>query len=118
MPKISSILKKKGSSLRTFNIEEQEEEKRSTSDVGGRIERFGEVVRQLSSEDRERFEQLYKSSKLSIVTTINLVNDLLDYAKIENASFKIFPSFINLSKTVDKALSTLEHLANLKKIKI
>ena len=72
----------------------------------------------LSSEHRERFEQLYKSSKLSVLLSVNLVNDLLDFAKIENASFKIFPNYINLLKKVDKVLYSMEHQANLKGIQL
>ena len=71
-----------------------------------------------SSEHRERFEQLYKSSKLSVLLSVNLVNDLLDFAKIENASFKIFPTYINLLKKVDKVLYSMEHQANLKGIQL
>ena len=47
-----------------------------------------------------------------------MVNDLLDFAKIENASFKIFPSYINLLKKVDKVLDSMEHQANLKGIQL
>ena len=69
-------------------------------------------------ESRDRFEELYRSAKHCVKTTLTLVNDLLDFAKIENAAFQFYPQYMNLPKRIDKVLQTLEFQARQKKIEM
>ena len=39
---------------------------------------------------------------------LNLINDLLDLAKIENSQFKFNTCFFNLHEIIQKAIDTLE----------
>lgn len=39
---------------------------------------------------------------------LNLINDLLDLAKIENSSFNLNTSYFNLFEIIQKAIDTIE----------
>ena len=47
---------------------------------------------------------------------INLINDLMDLAKIEKLKFSINNSFFDLTNTIKAAFSTLEFFSKQKKI--
>ena len=47
---------------------------------------------------------------------INLINDLMDLAKIEKLKFSINNSFFDLTSTIKAAFSTLEFFSKQKKI--
>ncbi len=50
---------------------------------------------------------------------LNLINDLLDLAKMENSSFNLNQGYFNLLEDViSKSVSTLSHMINEKKINI
>ncbi len=46
-------------------------------------------------------ENLLKSSIFSSTMLLNLINDLLDLAKIENSSFKLNATFFDLSRVIE-----------------
>mmetsp|Transcript_14095 Transcript_14095/g.16346 ORF Transcript_14095/g.16346 Transcript_14095/m.16346 type:complete len:113 (-) Transcript_14095:120-458(-) len=58
-------------------------------------------------DDRKKIDIILKSSKQSIILIKNLVNDLLDYAKLENASFKLFPAYFNFQQMIDKGIAMM-----------
>lgn len=58
-------------------------------------------------DNNKRIELILKSSKASILLIDNLVNDLLDYAKLENASLKLDMNYFNLSQEIDMAISMM-----------
>ena len=43
---------------------------------------------------------------------LNLINDLMDLAKLERMKFQLNNAFFDLSKTIDNAFKTLEYLSN------
>ena len=47
---------------------------------------------------------------------LNLINDLLDLAKIEKIKFKLNNEFFDLSKTISNAFQTLEYFSKVKNI--
>lgn len=50
---------------------------------------------------------------------LNLINDLLDLAKLENSSFNLNASYFNLQEDViSKSVATLNHMIKQKKIHI
>jgi hypothetical protein len=50
---------------------------------------------------------------------LNLVNDLLDYSKNQNANFEFFNEIFNLSKVIkENVFSTLKFMAEEKNIDI
>ena len=49
---------------------------------------------------------------------LNLINDLLDLAKIENSQFKFNNSMFNLHDVIQKSLDTLDFQASQKSIKM
>ena len=48
----------------------------------------------------------------------NLIDDLLDQAKLENKSFKLNEEFFNLSNTVIEAFQIMQHSASEKGIEL
>lgn len=48
----------------------------------------------------------------------NLVNDLLDLAKVENGSFSMQKDFFNLGQTIVESFKILSHTANEKQIEL
>lgn len=57
---------------------------------------------------RLEVETLLKNSVFSSTMLLNLINDLLDLAKIENSSFKLNWTFFDLFEVVEKAVDTLD----------
>lgn len=49
---------------------------------------------------------------------LNLINDLLDLAKLETMNFKFNESFFSLNEQIDQAFNTMKYQAGLKNIKI
>ena len=49
---------------------------------------------------------------------LNLINDLLDLAKIENSSFNLNTTYFNLFEVIQKSIDTLEFQMFQKKIKV
>ena len=49
---------------------------------------------------------------------LNLINDLLDLAKIENSSFNLNQAYFNLHNVIQKAVDSLKFSADQKKITI
>lgn len=47
---------------------------------------------------------------------MTLINDLLDFAKIQNQKFSITENYFNLNELIQRAFSTVECLANKKSI--
>jgi len=65
----------------------------------------------MSREDKKQCEQLLRNSLFSSTMLLNLINDLLDLAKIENNQFNLNTTLFNLHEVVQKALDTLEFQA-------
>ena len=49
---------------------------------------------------------------------INLINDMMDLAKLENMKFDLNNQFFDLTKTIDRSFANMDYMANLKEIKI
>ena len=61
-------------------------------------------------------ERLLKSSQFSSRMILNLVNDLLDLAKMENATFNLNTEYFNLFEVIDKAIENINFQAKLKEV--
>ena len=48
---------------------------------------------------------------------LNLINDLMDLAKLEKMKFQLNNQFFDLTKTIKSAIDTLSFFANQKNIK-
>lgn len=70
----------------------------------------------MSDVKRLEIETLLKNSVFSSTMLLNLINDLLDLAKIESSSFKLNWTFFDLFEVVEKAAETLDSQLGLKKI--
>ena len=53
-------------------------------------------------------ELLLKNSLFSSTMLMNLINDLLDLAKIENHSFNLQATYFNLFETINRGLDALD----------
>ncbi len=72
----------------------------------------------LNTEERIKCETMLKNSLFSSSMLLNLINDLLDLAKIEKGQFNLNPTNINLHEVISKALETLSFLSLQKNIKM
>jgi signal transduction histidine kinase len=73
-------------------------------DISAILEHDGYVI---FEEEHLQCERLLKNSLLSSTMLINLINDLLDLAKIENKQFKFNNCFFNLHELMMKTVDTL-----------
>jgi signal transduction histidine kinase len=62
----------------------------------------------MSGEDKSNCESLLKNSLFSSTMLLNLINDLLDLAKMENSQFHLNTALFNLHEVIEKALDCLE----------
>lgn len=74
--------------------------------------------RQSMFDSNKRIEMIIKSSKASIMLIDNLVNDLLDYAKLDNASLVLNMGYFNLSQEIDIAISMMNWNASKRNVAI
>ena len=74
--------------------------------------------RQSMVDNNKRIELILKSSKQSVLLINNLVNDLLDYAKLESATFKLRNQYFDFKQEIDKAISMMYWNAKEKNIKV
>jgi signal transduction histidine kinase len=77
-----------------------------------------EVKDHISHELRERLGNIVKGAKLCSFVLTNLINDLLDSAKIANNTFKLFKENANLLQILITTRQILLYQAQLKKIDI
>lgn len=63
-------------------------------------------------------EILLKNSLFNSTMLMNLINDLLDLAKIENSSFNFQANYFNLFEIINHGLDTLDFQAHQKDIKL
>ena len=64
-------------------------------------------------------ENLLQTADFSATMLLNLINDLLDLAKMENSSFNLNQTYFNLLEDViSKSVTTLTHMIKEKKITI
>ena len=68
--------------------------------------------------DFGRIEKLLENCLFSESMVLNLINDLLDLAKMQNGKFTLHEEFFDLNKTIKQAFKTLEFLAKEKKIQL
>eukprot|EP00347_Sterkiella_histriomuscorum_P019508 403341364 len=87
------------------------------------IERQNNIIKEfqdngilMNDQKRQYAEQLLKNSMFGSTMLLNLINDLLDLAKIENSSFNLNTSYFNLFETIQKAIDTIEFQAQQKNI--
>jgi signal transduction histidine kinase len=62
----------------------------------------------MNIEKRNEVETLLKNSVFSSTMLLNLINDLLDLAKIESSSFKLNWTYFDLFEVIEKTSETLE----------
>ena len=56
-------------------------------------------------------DNLLKTANFSATMLLNLINDLLDLAKMENSSFNLNASYFNLEEDViSKSVATLSYM--------
>ena len=60
---------------------------------------------------KESAEGLLKNSLFSSTMILNLVNDLLDLAKMESQSFNLNNNYFNLFETINKAFANINYQA-------
>ena len=65
----------------------------------------------LSETQKKQFESWIRNSLLSSTMLLNLINDLLDLAKMENSQFNFNTTMFNLHDVVKRAVETLEFQA-------
>lgn len=66
--------------------------------TGGSMQNFDEI------------DTLLKNAHFSATMLLNLINDLLDLAKLENSSFNVNASYFDLLEDViQQAVTTLDH---------
>ena len=63
-------------------------------------------------------DEFLKIGQFSATMLLNLINDLLDLAKIENSSFNLNSSYFNLVEVIQKSIDTLDFQVSQKNIKI
>lgn len=64
-------------------------------------------------------ENLLQTANFSATMLLNLINDLLDLAKMENSSFNLNQSYFNLLEDViSKSVATLSHMIKEKNITV
>jgi len=70
----------------------------------------------LSKEERRYCESTLKNSLFSSIMLMNLINDLLDLAKLENnqIGFKLNETWFNLHEVIKNALDTVDFQAQQK----
>jgi signal transduction histidine kinase len=61
----------------------------------------------MTEKDKSSCESLLKNSLFSSNMLLNLINDLLDLAKMENSQFHLNNDLFNLHDVINKALDTL-----------
>lgn len=62
----------------------------------------------ITLEERRMCLQLLKNSLFSSTMILNLINDLLDLAKIENSQFNLNNALFNMHDVISKAIETLD----------
>ena len=72
----------------------------------------------LSLIQKNQFESWIRNSLLSTTMLLNLINDLLDLAKMENSQFNFNTTMFNLHDVVKRAVETLNFQAQQKNIKL
>lgn len=72
----------------------------------------------MTEKDKSSCESLLKNSLFSSNMLLNLINDLLDLAKMENSQFHLNIDLFNLHDVINKALDTLAFQAQQKNIKL
>ena len=72
----------------------------------------------LISEFLDNFLQIYteidkflQNSLYSIIINLNLINDLLDLANIEQSKFKLNQKFFDLKQVIQQSFDTVEFMA-------
>lgn len=70
----------------------------------------------ISLEKKEEIQTLLNNSVFSSTMLLNLINDLLDLAKIENSSFNLNWSYFNLFEVIEHSVETLNSQLSQKKI--
>ena len=92
-------------SEKSFNIEnETVDQSCQTVDPYGSQEQVDQIFREFFSEEfMEDLEGILQRSLFSSKMLLNLVNDLLDLAKIEQNTFQFNEEYFDLIETIDNA---------------
>ena len=72
----------------------------------------------ICAEKKLEIELLLKNSIFSSTMLLNLINDLLDLAKMENSSFILNTSYFNLFDVIQTSIDTLDFQVTQKCIKV
>ena len=71
-----------------------------------------------TTQDFSQILQLLQRQQYSTKMVENLINDLMDLAKIENNKFKLYESYYSLPNTISETLEMMSFMAQQKSIKL
>ena len=66
----------------------------------------------------KKLENYLQNAIYSSLSIINLVNDMLDMAKMENSCFKVDNNYLNMIDVINQAFKIVQFTAYTKKIKL
>jgi len=72
----------------------------------------------ISQDKRSELEVLLKNSVFGSTMILNLINDLLDLAKIESSTFKLNWTYFNLFDVIARSTETLDSQLSAKRIMV
>jgi len=78
--------------------------------------KVGEVAEEFTQHQHSQQQVFMENSLFSITMLLNLINDLLDLAKMENSKFTLNEEYFDLNKTILQAFEVVGFLAAEKNI--
>lgn len=101
---------------RSENSEGGQESMEAVKEIEGIMVELQEKGVVMEPAKKLEIDNLLKNSVFSSTMLLNLINDLLDLAKIENSSFKLNGTYFDLFDVIEKSAETLDSQLGFKKI--